>query len=336
MAAFDASAFRRLQPEASRVLDNSFSLHRLSHAYLFEGPVGTKKEDAALWFAMRLLCGSKREGMPCLTCKTCKAVAQKNHPNLFWVMPEGDFVKKEQMRRILAEFSRTALLDLPRVVVIQDAHRMNAESANTMLKFIEEPTAEAYFVLITDQIDAMIKTLLSRSQILHFKPIDRHLIESELKASGVAERMAILISQYTSDLDQAKKIAVDSAMMEILDLAVTLFVKALARKESLVLLFQSKRDLVFAQPERIDFFLTVLTVIQKDIVGLKRHKSGIAVDTVDAELTGALARRVSSETALALLDKMLETKARLRFNVNMSLQFDNLILHLERGYSHGT
>lgn len=336
MDAFDVSAFRRLQPEASRVLENSFSLHRLSHSYLFEGPIGTKKEDAAKWFAMRLLCASKVDDQPCLTCKTCLAVAQAQHPNFFWVKPDGDFVKKEQMRRILSEFSRTALLDLPRVVVIQDAHRMNAESANTMLKFIEEPTAEAYFVLITDQIDAMIKTLLSRSQILHFKPIDRHLIEAELKASGVSDRMAILIAQYTSDLDGAKKLSADPAMMEILDLAVTLYVKALARKESLVLLFQSKRDLVLASPERIDFFLTVLTVIQKDILGLKRHKTGIAVDTVDAELTGALARRISSEAALALLDKMLETKARLRFNVNQSLQFDNLILHLERGYSHGT
>lgn len=335
MAEFDANTFRRLQPDASRVLDNSFQLHRLSHAYLFEGPVGTKKEDAALWFAMRLLCQKKIGDQPCLECKTCRSVKEKRHPNLFWVMPEGDFVKKDQMRRILSEFSRTALLDLPRVVVIQDAHRMNAESANTMLKFIEEPTAEAYFILITDQIDAMIKTLLSRSQILHFKPIDRHLIEAELRSSGVPERMAILISQYTADLDAAKTIASDASMMEILDLAVTLFVKALARKESLVLLFQSKRDVVFASPERIDFFLTVLTVIQKDIVGLKRHKSGIAVDTVDAELTGALARRISSDAALALLDKMLETKARLRFNVNLSLQFDNLILHLERGYSHG-
>jgi DNA polymerase-3 subunit delta' len=335
MAEFDAAAFRRLQPDAARVLENAFSLHRLSHAYLFEGPIGTKKEDAALWFAKRLLCSADTDLRPCLVCKNCRNVGQKQHPNLFWVEPEGDFVKKDQMRRILAEFSRTALIDLPRVVVIRDAHRMNAESANTMLKFIEEPTAEAYFILITDQIDAMIKTLLSRSQVLHFKPIDRHLVEMELKTSGVNDRMAILIAQYTADLDAARAIAADQAMMEVLDLAVTLFVKALARKESLILLFQSKRDLVFASPERIDFFLTVLTVIQKDIVGLKRHKSGIAVDTVDAELTGALARRITSEAALALLDRMLETKARLRFNVNQSLQFDNLILHLERGYSHG-
>jgi DNA polymerase III subunit delta' len=335
MAEFSFSMLERLQPDVHRVLTNSFQLGRLSHAYLFEGQIGTKKKDTAKLFAMKLLCTSATNDQPCGVCHACRQAEGLKHPNLFWVKPDGDFIKKDQMRRILSEFSKTSIIDKPRIVVIQDAHRMNAESANTMLKFIEEPTAEAYFILITDQLQAMIKTLLSRSQVLHFKPIDHHVIEAELRASGVPERLAVLIPQYTNDLDAAKAIAVDSEMMQIVDLAVTLFIKALARKESLVLLFKSKRDLVIASSERMDFFLTILIVIQKDIYSAKRHKEGIAVDKTDSELVAALARRATLPVIQALLDKMLETKAHLRFNLNVPLAFDNLILHLERGYFHG-
>ena len=325
-----------LQKEVFTILENSFSQNRLSHAYLFEGYRGTKKKATAELFAMRLLClHPSIDSRPCGTCPSCKNASEDVHPNLFWIRPDGETIKKDQMKKILAEFSKTALLHQPRICVIVDAHKMNSESANTMLKFMEEPTADAYFILITDQVDAMIKTILSRTQVLHFKPIARQILTKELRAIGVSERLCLLIPEYTNDFDSAVELANHPMYIEMVDFANTLFIKALAKKESLLLLSKAKKELILSSNETFDFFITILLVLQKDVYHMKKHLPSLVVDTIDIELITQLAKRSSQAMIEELLQQMLELKSRLRYHINQSLAFDNLIMHLERGLQYG-
>ncbi|MDZ4196224.1 MAG: DNA polymerase III subunit delta' C-terminal domain-containing protein, partial [Candidatus Izemoplasmatales bacterium] len=119
------------------------------------------------------------------------------------------------------------------------------------------------------------------------------------------------------------------------DFANTLYIKALAKKESLLLLSKSKKELILSSNETFDFFITMLLVLQKDVYHMKKHLPSLVVDTIDIELITQLAKRSSQSMIEELLQQMLELKSRLRYHINQSLAFDNLIMHLERGLQYG-
>jgi len=331
MNSFTWTEFQTLQSDVALILDNSFMYQRVSHAYLFEGPKGTKKKQAAELFAKRVLClNPTPKHHPCGVCHSCKTIVENKHPNVFFVRPDGEVLKKDQMKQLIQEFSKTALVDQPRVCIILDSHKMNQEAANTMLKFIEEPTEDVYFVFVTEQVDMMIKTILSRTQVLHFKPIHRHILKTELLKANISERLAIFIPEYTNDFDSAMEYATQAEFKEIVEFSLQLYLKLLAKKESLLVFSKKLKDLILKTNEFFDFFLTVMIVMQKDILYYKKNQPAMAIDTLDETLLSQLARKQSLKTMESRLQEMLDLKNKLRFNINQSLVFDQLILHLER------
>lgn len=331
MNSFTWTEFQTLQSDVALILDNSFMYQRVSHAYLFEGPKGTKKKQAAELFAKRILClNPTAKHYPCGVCHSCKTIVENKHPNVFFVRPDGEVLKKDQMKQLIQEFSKTALVNQPRVCIILDSHKMNQEAANTMLKFIEEPTEDVYFVFVTEQVDMMIKTILSRTQVLHFKPIHRHILKTELLKANISERLAIFIPEYTNDFDSAMEYATQVEFKDIVEFCLQLYLKLLANKESLLVFSKKTKELILRTNEFFDFFLTVMIVMQKDILYYKKNQPAMAIDTLDETLLSQLARKQSLKTMESRLQEMLDLKNKLRFNINQSLVFDQLILHLER------
>ncbi|MFK5883368.1 MAG: hypothetical protein QM489_03400, partial [Candidatus Izemoplasma sp.] len=98
---------KETQPNVIRLLHNSLTKDRLSHAYLFEGERGTKKFETALYFAQMLLC--KADEKPCGVCHSCKRINHFTHPNVYIVEAEKNQIKKKQILALQAEFSKTSL-----------------------------------------------------------------------------------------------------------------------------------------------------------------------------------------------------------------------------------
>src|SRR4051812_25901728 len=130
-----------------------------SHAYLFHGPAGAGKREAARAFAAELLAegasdpvGAKR--------RTLQGV----HPDLTWVTPSGaaEMLVGDIEEPVIGAASRTPFEARRRVFVIEGADTMNDQSANKMLKTLEEPTPFAHLVLLTDKLGNMLPTILSR------------------------------------------------------------------------------------------------------------------------------------------------------------------------------
>jgi DNA polymerase-3 subunit delta' len=202
------------QPLVAQMLLNSFQKGRLSHAYIFEGPRGTQKTEAAFLFAKRLLCHHpKPDQNPCGICPDCIRIERQIHPNVFVIQADGEQIKKEQIRKMMTEFSRTALEAGPRIYIIEDAHKLNAESSNTLLKTLEEPGLDIYALLLTDNFNSLLKTIVSRSQVMHFRPIDKALVREQLTLRGAAPAIAAVIPEYTNNLEDAMQIAASEEMM---------------------------------------------------------------------------------------------------------------------------
>ena len=137
-----------------------------SHAYLFHGPAGAGKRDAARAFAAELLA----EGSADVAGARRRAL-EGVHPDLTWVRPSGAAVMLvgDIDEAVISAATRTPFEARRRVFVIEDADAMNDQAANKLLKTLEEPPAFAHLVLLTNRPGNILPTIASRCQLVRFE-----------------------------------------------------------------------------------------------------------------------------------------------------------------------
>jgi len=327
---------KEFQNDIARIMTNSHRMGRISHSYIFEGPNGTKKTSTAFLFAKSLLCTNPDGFNPCNNCHNCRRVDSRNHPNLFYIKPQGKVIKKEQIQELLVEFSKASLEKGPRIYIIEEADKLNLTSANTLLKTMEEPGADIYQIMITENYTALLKTLISRAETLHFKPIDRDIIKRQLIENAIPANIANAISEYTVDMGSAIKIAKDENMISLINLVLNLHSAFLDRKQSGLLLFKEKSFSILENLEFTEFFLTLMIFYEKDVLNYQlRHLEDICFSE-EIETIKNLSERMSQKYIEENIKKMLGLKSRLKYNINNKLAFDKMLTCLERGYKYGT
>ncbi|MDD4184138.1 MAG: hypothetical protein WC251_05970 [Candidatus Izemoplasmatales bacterium] len=337
MTAFTWDRLEEYQPVVAKMLLNSLKQGLTAHAYILEGAKGTKRVDTAILFAKTLLCKNLDDNFnPCGVCHNCTRIDHLSHPNVFYVSATGEQIRKKQIKELLTEFSRASVEEGPRIYIIDEAEKLNQESSNTLLKTMEEPGAEIYQVLLTTQPTALMKTIISRAQILHFKPIDRKKIKQDLLLIGVSPRLASAISESTFNTDMAIKMSQDDKTEQLVDLAFTIFQSFFKRDSSPILLFKDAKDLVLESGDAADFFLGVMIFIMKDVLNQKfRHRDLIVFDS-ETGMTEKIGEKIPQKIIEEQIGLMLELKAKLKYNnINSNLAFDKMLACLERGIVNG-
>lgn len=324
------------QKVVARLLKNHLQLNRLNHAYIFEGAKGTKKAEIALFFTKAILCEKRDDsGNPCHECSHCHRVDHDTHPNVFIVEPDGKMIKKDQIKDLIQEFSKTSLEAGPRVNIIYEADRFNLSSANTLLKTMEEPGEDIYQIMLTENLQSLLPTIRSRGEVIHFKELDRQMIRDALTEAGIESSYAFPISQYTSDLAAALEIAKDDLSIEIIDLVIDVFDAMHRKKQSSIIRFLENGGKVLADSIRAEFFLDFMILFQKDIINMLLDHDDVCFLN-HRQLIKTLALQSTIEVARSHLEAMLELSKRLRYNINLPLAMYDLLVVLERGYKHVT
>lgn len=118
--------------------------------------------------------------LPCGECVSCRKIAEGNHADLIEVSPKGDNIAVDDLREMKKTLYFAPMDGKFRFVIIDDAHKLNAASANTLLKTLEEPPAHTRFFLITHERGLLLPTIVSRCQFVHFAPLDRASLETLL------------------------------------------------------------------------------------------------------------------------------------------------------------
>jgi DNA polymerase-3 subunit delta' len=171
------------QPHARAVLAGAVGPDgRPSHAYLFHGPAGSGKRTVAGALAAELLA----EGAPDPDGVRAR-VARRIHPDLTWVTPSGahELLTGDIDEPVVAAASRTPFEARRRVFVIERVDTMNDESANRMLKTLEEPASFVHLLLLTEKPGEVLETIASRCQAVRFDPLPPGEIAARLVGDGI-------------------------------------------------------------------------------------------------------------------------------------------------------
>lgn len=167
------------------------------HALLFYGMGGIGKKMLALHFAKTFLCKSAGK-KPCGICESCRLMDIENnsfaHPDFYLLTPEeaGKDIKIEQVKEMAKQAAFAPVLSEHKVCIIDDAGQMTAEAANSLLKLLEEPPPGWLFILITQQAERLLPTVLSRVVRLRFDAPDSSAVWQILKAKGITQNTLVL------------------------------------------------------------------------------------------------------------------------------------------------
>jgi DNA polymerase-3 subunit delta' len=192
---------------------HGFDFKRFPHAVLIHGQAGIGKFEFAIELAKALLCESLEDGLhkPCNSCEACYWFASANHPDFVALVPEthrkllphatyetdsdspqklkknqadsdSDGTEKKEKKNISIEDVRSAIENLSigshrggnRIVLVYPLEMLRPDSANTLLKSLEEPPQNTIFVLLADRLDRVLPTIRSRCRLIAMPRPDRN------------------------------------------------------------------------------------------------------------------------------------------------------------------
>ena len=161
---------------------------QMTHAWLFTGPAGSGRSNAAVAFAAALICPSGG----CNRCANCSSVTAGLHADVEIIRTEGLSIKVDEIRDLIIRSSWAPSVSNYRVVVIEDADRLTESAANALLKVIEEPALRTVWLLCAPTLTDVLPTIRSRCRSLKLntpstKAIIKLLIEKENISKELAE-----------------------------------------------------------------------------------------------------------------------------------------------------
>jgi len=209
----DQSEVVNVLQEAVKSAHNKGDLTQgMTHAWLFTGPPGSGRSNAAIAFAAALVC---KDG-GCSKCVDCMSTITGSHADVELIKTEGLSIKIDEIRELISRASWAPSVAAWRVVVIEDADRLTDSAANALLKVIEEPGLRTVWLLCAPTLTDVLSTIRSRCRHLPLrtpstKAITKLLIERDSIDLAIAEFVAKASGGH---IGRARRLATDTNAKE--------------------------------------------------------------------------------------------------------------------------
>ena len=158
-----------VQKSFIQYIDNIIKNNKLSHSYLIELDDYDESYYYILSFIKMILCNLSYEEMICSDNPIIHLVDSGQYPDITVVSSNTSVINKSLITKLQSDFNNKSSLDNKRIYIIKEAEKFNPSSANTILKFLEEPEEDIIAILLTNDRYHVIDTILSRCQILTLK-----------------------------------------------------------------------------------------------------------------------------------------------------------------------
>lgn len=311
----------RLQDKAVGFLRKSIEAERLSHSFLFFGPAAVGKTLTAKALAKALNCEKEGPFDCCDRCSSCRRIEGGNHPDVHWIGPEGagNKIRIEKIRAMKENIALKPFEGEVKFYILEKAHLLTDEAANSILKTLEEPPKDSVITLITDNLYKIFPTIRSRCQWVSFSAsepegLKRLLIEEY----NLNKREAHFLS-HLSEGKIGKAISMrGDQTMEWKNEVLRKF-----SKENIIF----EEDSFFFEKRREKMLEVMDTLISwyRDIFVVKNGGDAhllINVDKMDDLRSKAAS--LPDEKIRGILQEILKTRSYIERNVNLKLAMTNL------------
>lgn len=303
--------YKNSQPIMCNLLINAIKNDKLSHAYLFETNNNSNYMEIIYSFVKEIFCSNNGN---CDGCNICSRIDNGNFLELKVINPDGLQIKKEQLNELQEEFSKVSIESDKKIYIINECDKMNMQAANSILKFLEEPVDNIIAILVTNNINKVLRTIVSRCQVINLNK-DNY----EITDNTIENLSKILIN--VDFINEEKNIKIYNDIISFIDYFEQnkgnsiIDVKNIWHDK-----IKDRYENIIALDIMINFYYDVFKYIMYG-------QATIFVNEID------LIKKISyntSDVILSRLEVLLEIRKLLENNLNINLLIDYMIIELGR------
>jgi len=294
---------------------NALKNDKLSHAYLIEKNGNTEALKIVLSFIKTIICPSHYTNLSkCKNCNICQRINDNNFLEVKIVKPDGMWIKKQQIEQLQEEFSKKAIEGTKKIYIIEDCEKMNTITANSILKFIEEPNPNIIAILMTNNINQVLKTIISRCQVITLNKnsndikdnIDKYLKLFNLSRNDIEDN-------FDNYEEKLKNVIDFICFLENYKTDTIIYAKKMWHSK-----FKDRKDNIMAIDLMIKIYYEALKY---------KNNTNISIGKEDKKVIDKIAN-LDDIKIIEKIEKLIEFKETIKYNLNMNLLVDNLIIQL--------
>jgi DNA polymerase-3 subunit delta' len=299
----------------------------LSHAYLFNMNDNIYAENMIMAFVKSVLCEEKESIDDVNNRIKCDKIDSGNFVDLKKIFPDGLWIKKEQIDDLQSEFSKKSVESNKKIYIIYEVEKLNKSGANSLLKFLEEPENGIIGILLTNNINLVLNTIVSRCQLINFRKNNLEEYKKSLISDNDLTINKIMFSVFK--ISDIQKITVENKKF-VED--VIKFIKCYEEngKKSILTIKNNVSDYIEDKNLMISFF-ECLILFYRDVLEYILYKKVNYFDN-NINLIEKVAIKNNLEKVISKLNKIVKFESYIKSNANMNLLIDSLILNMEDSY----
>ncbi len=318
------------QEQLKEHLQNAIAMNKVSHAYIINGERNAGKEFIAKVFAMALQC-EKKEAEPCGECHSCKQALSNNQPDIIYISHEKpNTIGVEDIRAQINNDIVIKPYSSPRkIYIVNEGEKMTPQAQNALLKTLEEPPEYAVIVILTNNVEALLPTVLSRCVVLNMKPVSDALVKKYLMEQlGVPDYKAnICVAFARGNIGKAKLLASSEEFEKVKDEAISL-VKNINDMEIHEIVKAIKK--ISEYKFDVNDYLDILMAWYRDVLFFKATKDvNSLVFKEEIQQIMRVSDRSTYEGIETIVNALQSAKKRLEANVNFDLTMELLLLAIQ-------
>lgn len=309
---------------------SSIELGKISQSYIINGEVGSGKKTLTRALVKTLQCEAGGTE-PCNACKSCMQSETGNQPDIIWVTHDKpNVISVEEVRnQINKDIDIKPYSSRYKIYVVDQAQLLNTQAQNALLKTIEEPPEYAILILLTDNVDKLLPTIISRCIVLNVKPVrERDILDYLTNELGLNKEKADFCMDFAQgNLGKAIRLATSEEYNQIKDDVVGVLKKidTLSVDDIIYTIKQMNHNKL-----RISDYIDMMMMWYRDILMLKvtGNPGRLMFKEYYSELRSQSAH-ISYEGIEKVTKAMDKAKVRLLANVNFDIAMELMLLTMK-------